>query len=517
MMSDAKSNNSSFNNNGTDNATIKDRFLFLVPLLIACYPIVYFFNINAEFILITDLLIPGLIVIGCALLLTLFLILITRDHLISVLIASIVVFFSVTYGIFFSVLKQLDIFQIEHYAFMPCWILSMLYLSFLLATIKKFHLRSWLNIVLLVLVAFVSYNLFSGLFKQDWGKLFQGNVVQTSIEGQEEQGASTSPDIYYIVLDEFGDTAVISEIFQKEDELAQFKSKLQERNFFIFEQLSSRTASTTTEMASRLNIKAYDGPEQTRDIDYMISEINNAAVYDIFKQYGYKTAVYPGYYYLLKHSFTVPQIKADLVLSIDSKESNTLARQFVQFEVIPILLDYTLYNPFVVTSLENNNTYKQNWRNFALFAFNEIPNVKSKIDAPFFLYAHITAPHVPYVFDANGGIPDESCDKDAYCFYDQYVFVANQVIALVDRILAQYPEDRPPIIIVQSDHGFRNNVGDGWVSIPDYPEDYRKRIFFATNFPGYEVALAEEDFDPIDTFPILFNSLFETNIPVVSD
>ena len=73
-----------------------------------------------------------------------------------------------------------------------------------------------------------------------------------------------------------------------------------------------------------------------------------------------------------------------------------------------------------------------------------------------------------------------------------------------------------PIIILQSDHGARNEIyyGNEKTLLKDFPEEFKTSILFALYMPGYDTSGLPQDINPINTFPIIFNHLFDANIPL---
>jgi hypothetical protein len=87
---------------------------------------------------------------------------------------------------------------------------------------------------------------------------------------------------------------------------------------------------------------------------------------------------------------------------------------------------------------------------------------------------------------------------------------------MIDNILADADPDNPPVIIIQSDHGARNiKVGKpGGLSLDDYPMEFSTHILNLMYIPGYDMSQIPQDINPINTFPIVFNFLFHTDIPL---
>lgn len=88
---------------------------------------------------------------------------------------------------------------------------------------------------------------------------------------------------------------------------------------------------------------------------------------------------------------------------------------------------------------------------------------------------------------------------------------------MIERILLEAYLKYRPIIILQPDHGARNhlNHSDGSVSLPNYPEEFKTLILNALYIPGYNYSSLSQDIYPANTFPIVFNYLFDTKIPLI--
>ncbi len=136
----------------------------------------------------------------------------------------------------------------------------------------------------------------------------------------------------------------------------------------------------TRRIASRLNMRVYDkNIEPISDRSYMVNEIDHNKVFGIFEQYGYQTAIFPGYYYLLKNSLDIPELDVNLIIRYAGDESNNLEKQYVASIVLPMLLRYTMLNPVVDQipeidlGLDKSFDYSSNYRNLTLYGFEETP------------------------------------------------------------------------------------------------------------------------------------------------
>jgi hypothetical protein len=145
---------------------------------------------------------------------------------------------------------------------------------------------------------------------------------------------------------------------------------------------------------------------------------------------------------------------------------------------------------------------------------------------PVFVFAHILAPHPPFVFDGSGE-PRKSVTKFGYAdgnhWYEinrsgresyrslysaQLTHVMRRLSETVDGILANSP--RPPVIIIQGDHGPGSGVE--WEDPPSTNHGERSGIYNAWYLPpGLDMPLAEDECS-VNTFTLLFNGIFDSGL-----
>jgi hypothetical protein len=97
-----------------------------------------------------------------------------------------------------------------------------------------------------------------------------------------------------------------------------------------------------------------------------------------------------------------------------------------------------------------------------------------------------------------------------------YQFATGLLRQLVLDLGTNADPSRPPVVILQSDHGARPIVSPmpGSATLPDYPRELEYHILNAFSLPGYDYSKLEEDFDPINTFPLIFNFYLGDNLPL---
>ena len=143
---------------------------------------------------------------------------------------------------------------------------------------------------------------------------------------------------------------------------------------------------------------------------------------------------------------------------------------------------------------------------------------------PRFVFGHVMAPHVPFVFGPHGEPVDIPVARvfEQYAsgmglsqaeferrFADQTQYTDTRTLETIDAVLAASQE--PPIIIVMSDHGARSRPFDPATATPD---DLRER--FGTLFAAYtprQEGVFPNDVTPAQVMVDLLNAYFGTNYP----
>jgi hypothetical protein len=139
--------------------------------------------------------------------------------------------------------------------------------------------------------------------------------------------------------------------------------------------------------------------------------------------------------------------------------------------------------------------------------------VRRKSALPKFVYTHLIMPHYPYYFTKSGSMRPVSEIEDGKeidtAKYLEYVQYTNSVLLnIVDSIKVN--SIRPPIIILVSDHGFR-----------EYPFEVDAHYNFINQLCIY---LPDHNYQPfyngisnVNLFRVLFNTEFKQKFPLLPD
>lgn len=141
-------------------------------------------------------------------------------------------------------------------------------------------------------------------------------------------------------------------------------------------------------------------------------------------------------------------------------------------------------------------------------------------DRPLYVFAHILVPHGPFNFTAEGGCLSQSesfARGEAQGYLDQIAYANRLIKGLVERLLA--PERRPPVIIIQSDEGPfpRRQPGIPWQEASPAELQIKSGILNAFYFPDGDYQALHERISPVNTYRIVLNHLFGTDLPILPD
>ena len=133
-----------------------------------------------------------------------------------------------------------------------------------------------------------------------------------------------------------------------------------------------------------------------------------------------------------------------------------------------------------------------------LYNFDQLGNLSST-DGPKFVYAHMVAPHFPYVFNSDGSFNEDENARGAYT--NEIAFLDKLVLVTVKQILAE--SKVPPVILIQSDHGLAESVRNANLMAYYLPNGGEKNLY--------------PDLSPVNSFRIVFNQYFGANYPLLPD
>ncbi len=326
---------------------------------------------------------------------------------------------------------------------------------------------------------------------------YKTNRAASSEDGGSIPITYERPDIYYIVLDEYASPSTIKKVWGYDN--SKFTESLKSKGFYIAENSRTKYDHTLKALPSYLNMDYVD--ENTKTLS-SIQLINSNKVMKYLKQKGYTTVALDGWY---NDSPGKGLIDADFNFNFDYDAKINLLKYtdiFFRFSIDRTMLYPILVYPYFIKHSDTNELHRQS----TLYILDKLQNV-SEVNSPKYVYAHIICPHTPFVFDKNGGKIDSINSKnwkDPQYYLGQYTYISEQIDKVVESIIKN--SKKPPIIIIQSDHGPRRS---------DIEKAETLKVFNAYLLPNGGEKNLTDDFSPINTFRYIFNFYFNDKFEIL--
>lgn len=338
------------------------------------------------------------------------------------------------------------------------------------------------------------------------------SVAADSLAESVKPPAEELRDIYYIVLDEYMRGDALKRDMGYDN--SEFLQELEELGFYIADCSRSNYSGTIWSLTSSLNMD-YIPKLHARLADrglapddlFVLLRLNS--VRSQLETWGYKTVAF-------QTAFEWADWRdADFYLfagrtSLDLRRFSPLEVLFIETTAAKVLLDgqYIL----AITGPDEVNfrfgAHVEHQRNI----LDRLPTISSITD-PTFTFAHILIPHSPYVFGPDGqlrtdpgfysgdhsGPVNEDYLRSGYT--GQVAFVNDRILEIVEVIISD--SEPQPIIIIQGDHGLQ--------------DENRIQILNAYYFPGEAKKRLYSDISPVNTFRILFDEYFGTELGLLPD
>ena len=485
------------------------------PFLFSLFHILFLFSHNVEQVSNFDFLLPSAFALGFTFMLVLLSRLIIKDYNKATIIISVYIVLFFSYGHFYDLIMDQHIGSFEigrHRYLFIIWSLLLTYSTYLtIRTRRNLHnLTRALNITALSLVLISLFNI--GVYelkiiniRQDISKRMECVEITTT----DLANVSEFRDIYYIVLDGYASSSTLKDVYDYDNQ--NFIDYLNTKGFYVATKSRSNYPMSSLSLASSLNMKYVNyltdviGAESNDPtIPYQMITDNN--VVNFLKLKGYKFIHFSSGW-----GPTDRNMHADL---------NIRSEKIAEF--LALLIQTTMLRP-VEKPIIND------LRKSRLYTFSKLANVY-RINDPKFVFAHIIAPHPPYLFGVNGEpVPGAglkmsgSAWKQKEDYLNQLTFVNKEVEKIVSEILTN--SKVPPIIILQADHGPALTFSEvkfwpdaKWSKAPN--ENMlreRMRIFNAYYLPSGGNDLLYESITPVNTFRLVFDFYFGTNCGLLTD
>jgi hypothetical protein len=477
----------------------------VLPLLLSIYPSVYLYGLNAKLLLIESLV--RMLIFNASIALIIYMVILTlgrfRQPVSAGNAAFIFLIFFNMYGLVYQYFLRLDAFQFEHYIVLPPFILAAIYAAWGITKLKRKSANRFWNISTILVGILILYNSVL-IVSIEVDKARISRVPKPTPASNAITSGKKYPDIYFFVFDEFSAFQPIREYWHYE-EVDNFEEFLTSRGFYIDENSHSNSALTFHQLAERLNYQEFPYIENE---SFYYDALTHNRVMAFLKSLGYTTIAFEEN----KFGFqTLPPMEADYLYEYGSSavsgSSLNSENSFDEFGGLvlrnTVLKAFPAFNNYVLLDSFKKHVEMVTFTANRISTLNDIPSPK-------FTYVHLWLPHSPFMFYENGVSENVNTYNDWNYYLDNYKFTIKYAEQIVNDIFKNSDPGKPPIIILQSDHGPRNLDAKqyGSVILDNFPAEYSLWILNALYIPGYDVTRFPKNMDPTNTFSMVFRFLF---------
>lgn len=474
----------------------------LYPFLLAVYPVLSLLAINIREIFARDAFLPILVAVSFTLVMLGAIRLVSRSWQLAGYLSGLMVVWIFVYGHLYNLLKNTSLLGLNvgrHRYLIIIWSGIIFGIAFWLVRkhrdLPSINLPLNLICIILVVVPIVQIGAF------ELGTLFYSQpAAETSGTPLISWTKNTSPpDIYYIILDGYGRADAIQELYSIDN--SAFIDSLKQLGFYVATCSQSNYTRTILSLTSTFNmayIQSFDSqtsPDQ--DTSWLYPYLKHSLVRQQLEQLGYQTIVFknPWENMLWEDADIVYQPAGGGYLS--------------PFEYL--LLSTTVMRIYLDSeqALLSQRAYYTNYVD-TLYALDQLQEVPA-ISGPKFIFAHLVAPHSPFVFSPDGDyvyIPPYDTVNNLYSDEDYKLGYSSAITYINKRMLEIIPRlinasETPPIIIVAGDHG----VGDSTTVTMNLEAFY---------IPDTTTTLYAS-ITPVNIFRVLFDDYFNGSFGLLPD
>jgi hypothetical protein len=320
---------------------------------------------------------------------------------------------------------------------------------------------------------------------------------------------ATRPDIVHLIFDRYANADVLREYYGFDN--APFTEDLRARGFLVAPRSNANYFRTGLSLAATLNLahldKHFAGLESTSDWRPVYRLLRDHRVWRSLKPLGYEYVHLGSWWEATRHN---PH-------AVDN-------RSYVR---IPYFVHWLYGNtPLSAMNLSFGgllDARQEQWQRIHR-QLQDLERIRAG-DRPRFVLAHFLLPHDPYVFGPEGELlsADVTAARTLTENYVNQVRFANRaILRLVDAMRAD--TGRPhPIIIVQSDEGPYPRRYDAGTMRFDWRsatrDELREKfgILNAMFLPGVAPVAFHDAITPVNTYRLLFNRYFGTDLEMLPD
>lgn len=478
------------------------------PFLFCIFPILFLYSYNIEIVRISEIIIPILISLLVSFILFFILKIIFKDKNKAAIILSVLIILFFSYGRIIEAIYGFPLGR-QRYLILFYVIILAIAVYFIARTKKNLNIpTNILNVmaVSIIIISLVNISFFE--FRNIRHKKIEEIKTYEVTEYKLNIDKENAPDIYYIILDAYAHYDTLKDVYGYDNR--EFYDYLNKKGFFIADKSLSNYATSFLSISSSLNMEYINyladilGEEAT-DMSIPHSMIKKSRAVASLQSAGYKYIHFSSGWW----EPTAYNEYADINIEYESLS---------EFQII--LIRTTMLKMF------ENRIIRDTQREGILYSFSKLSEMP-EVEGPKFVFAHITPPHPPYLFDRDGN-PLPPVESEIFYhwhpreyYLEQLIFVNKKVSEVIDDILLN--SKNPPVIVIQSDHGphsVREKLYSAYFEDQEVAETAIKesmKILNAYYLPSSGNDLLYDNITPVNTFRIIFNHYFDQNLELLED
>ncbi|MCE5324841.1 MAG: sulfatase-like hydrolase/transferase [Planctomycetaceae bacterium] len=488
-------------------------------LILAAYPAMFLYSRNASDFSPEVMLVPALITLLCAMEVWGLLSLILRNTLKASLITSLALVLVFFYGHAVALIGNPHFYvqgiHIGHHKILLP-LMSLLLVAgavWIIATRRKlFTTTKVLNVAAGVLGLIATGTTVAAKLSDGKGLVVATYQVP---DAPPTARVDPAPDIYYIILDAYGRADTLKTLYRFDNE--PFIDALRAKGFYVADRARANYPQTALSLACSMNMEYLDlltaavGKEK-RDHLPLRHAIADSSLLRFLKARRYKTVAYDS------GAEVTPRRGMDVWLS-QGPDLGEFGQALLETTPVPVFMrDFKRYDLHRRTVLHTLET---------------LPDLAA-MRGPKFVLAHVLCPHPPFVFDETGKAvtpsrPFSADDGSAFMalrgasrveyiegYRKQVAFINARILAAIDDLIRK--SERPPIIVIQGDHGPGSMLN--WESLDETNLSERMGILNAYHLPPIAGAGApdlREDLSPVNSFRCVLRYYFGAELDPLPD
>lgn len=399
-------------------------------------------------------------------------------------------------------------------------ILGMIILTIVLLTQKNrlISFNKFLTIISLILVIFPVLSI--GSYEIRTGRMMDAFAVTTQKSDKVVSNNRENPDIYYLILDRYAGKTALEEQYGFDN--SAFYAYLENKGFYVADTARANYPKTFLSLASSLNMEYMDErtknfrDEKGKDQSLVTPFIRDSEVINFLQNRGYTTVNIGSWW-----TPTQSNPEADINYYLKNKAyfgADEFTTGYINTTIASEHLKIFFKDSTAVSDDPHNNIH----RSTVVYEMDALKRA-SEIPGPKFVFMHAAFPHDPFVFDKNcTPISEEIVRKNTHQenYLEQLQCANLYAKDIIETILKN--SDNSAVILLQSDEGpFPMNMpipdDQSWGSAHETSLREKFPILQTYYIPENIRPQFYESISPVNSFRVVFNSVFNTNYPLLPD